>query len=155
MHRGLELDGRVQLISGLYFGSAYAYSDFTYAEFTETSRSGPSIVSNSRTGNRIQLVPMHQYSFFLDYKHPSGLSARIGTNTWKKYYVDAANSESYSGFTVANVRVGYDWDRFGVFFRVDNAFDKQYAAEVTKSYGTTSYSPAAPRTWTAGASYKF
>ncbi len=151
LHKGVEVSGRVQLLKGLYFGGSYAYSDFTLEKFEETTKG----ITYSRDGNRIQLVPMQQYSFFLDYRHPSGINAKASTNTWGKYYVDAANSETYKGFTVVNAKLGYDWEQFSFFFRVDNVFDKKYAAEVSKSYGVTSYSPAAPRTWTAGVNYQF
>jgi iron complex outermembrane receptor protein len=154
-HIGVEVNGRVQLISGLYLGGAYAYSDFTFDEFDEMEKVGKTIVTHSRDGNRIPLVPVHQYSYYLDYRHPIGLSTRIDVNTWEEYFVDAANSDTYKGFTVVGGRVGYDWKKANLFVRVDNIFDKKYAAEVSKSYGTTRFSPGAPRSWVAGISYKF
>lgn len=154
-HIGVEVSGRFQLIDGLYLGGAYAYSDFTFDEFDEMEEVGSTVVTNSRDGNRIQLVPVHQYSYFLDYHHSWGISTRIDVNTWEEYFVDAANSDTYKGFTVVGARLGYDWHGANIFARVDNVFDKKYAAEVTKSYGTTRFSPAAPRTWVAGISYKF
>lgn len=159
LHKGVELSGRVQLFTGLYLGGSYAYSDFTFKEFDEMKREkvGKTSVTRtySRNGNRIPLIPQDQYSLFLDYRHSSGANARIGSCTWEKYFVDNANSQTYSGFTVVNARIGYDWENLSLAFRVDNIFDWQYAAEVTESYGNISYTPGAPRTWTTSMSYKF
>ncbi len=155
LHQGIELSGKVQVLSGLYLGVSYSYSDFTFEEFEEMKSERGSVTSYSRNGNRMPLVPEHQYSVFLDYVHSSGVNARLNTNTWEKYYVDAANSETYEGFTVVNARLGYDWNYARLFIVLDNIFDEEYAAKVTKSYGTTRYTPAAPRTWMAGISYKF
>jgi iron complex outermembrane receptor protein len=154
-HMGVEVSGRFKLIDGLYLGGSYAYSDFTFDEFDEMEEVGSTMVTHSRDGNRIQLVPVHQYSYFLDYHHPIGVSARVEVNSWEEYFVDAENSDTYKGFTVVGARLGYDWKNANLFVRVDNAFDKKYAAEVSKSYGTTRFSPGAPRTWVAGISYKF
>ncbi len=155
LHQGIELSGRIKLATGLYLGGAYAYSDFTFKEFNEMEKVDREVVTHCRDGNKIPLVPEHQYTFFMDYRHQSGLSSRISANTWEKYFVDTANSQTYKGFTVVSGKLAYDWGDAGIFFRVDNMFNKKYAAEVTESYGTIRYSPAAPRTWTAGISYRF
>ncbi len=155
LHRGVELSGRFELLKGLYLETNYAYSDFTFESFDQMERTGRNVTTYSRDGNRIPLVPEHQYGGSISYRHTSGVSGKISFNRWEKYFVDTANSETYRGFTVVNVRLGYDWQGMSFFVRTDNIFDEKYAAEVSKSYGTTRFTPGAPRTFTAGISYKF
>jgi len=155
LHKGIEISGRFELLTGLYLDANYAYSDFTFESFDEMERVGRGIATYSRDGNKIPLIPEHQYGASLSYKHSSGLNGRVNFSTWDKYFVDTANSETYSGFTVVNLRLGYDWKGISLFARVDNIFDEKYAAEVTKSYGTTKFSPGSPRNFTAGIKYRF
>jgi len=155
VHRGIEVSGRFEILTGLYLEVNYAYSDFTFESFDEMKRVGKGITTYSRDGNRIPLIPEHQYGASLSYRHSSGVNGRINFSTWDKYFVDTANSETYGGFTVVNLRLGYNWEGISLFARADNIFDEEYAAEVTKSYGTTRFTPGAPRTFTAGLSYKF
>lgn len=157
LHRGVELSGQLQLAAHLALQANYSYSDFTFVDYQEAERVGypAKTVLDSRDGNDLPLVPRHKYTFALSYTPPGGFSARIGTVTWGEYFVDTANTETYSGFTTANCRLGYDQGRFGGFFAVDNLFDKKYAAEVTQSYGKTGYSPAAPRVVSVGVTVRF
>jgi len=146
-HEGVETAASIRLIDGLTLGLGYTYSDFILDEYIASGI--------DYSGNRLPLIPVHQYNASLKYSHSSGFSGKIGTNVWDKYHVDEANSETYKGYTVVNTRVAYEKDNMGLFVTVDNIFDEKYATEVSKSRGALSYSPAAPRTWMAGGSYKF
>jgi iron complex outermembrane receptor protein len=157
LHRGVEVSGGITIVEGLQLGANYTYSDFTFVDYVEMERSGypPVLVEHERDGNNIPLVPEHKYSASLNYKHHTGVYARLGSTTWGEYYIDTANDETYSGFTTVNSRLGYDGKALGLFVQVDNVLDEKYAAEVIQSYGKTSYSPGAPRTWATGLTYKF
>jgi len=155
--RGLELSGKAQLIKGLFFGGAYTYSDFKFKEFIEPVRTGPTYTYYDRSGNRHPYIPMHQYSLFTYYKHPSGFKAKIETHTWGEYYVDNANSEKYEGYEfITNAMIGYERKRFDFVVDGYNIFDKRYAMEVTKEAGgNTRYRPGPPLSVMARVTYKF
>jgi iron complex outermembrane receptor protein len=157
LHRGVEVSGSVGIVNGLDLGANYTYSDFTFVDYVEMERTGypPVLIEHVRDGNYIPLVPKHKYSVTLNYRHPTGAYARVGSTTWGKYFVDTANDETYAGFTTVNSRVGYDGKALGLFVQVDNIMDETYAAEVTESYGNIRYSPGAPRTWSTGVTYRF
>lgn len=157
LHKGAEIGAGIRLIDHLSFKADYTYSDYKFKDYKEMEKAGfPSvIVTNTRDGNRIPLVPMRKYSMSLQYKHPSGPNIRLQRLTWGKYFVDTANTEMYRGFTVYNGRVAYEAKSAEVYLQCDNILNKKYASEVTKSYGKTSYAPGAPRTWMAGVSYSF
>ncbi len=154
---GVELSGKVKLLDGLFAGGSYTYSHFKFKEFKEPVRVGPSTVLMDRGGNSLPYIPEHQYSIFVNYKHPSGLKFRVDTNTWGRYYVDNANSEKYKGYAfITNALVGYEYKGLDLTFSVNNVFDTKYAMEVTKdSSGSARYRPGAPLTFMAQAVYNF
>jgi iron complex outermembrane receptor protein len=156
-HMGLEVSGALRLTERLSVGFGYAYSDFTFDEYLEMERAGwpPVTVTHDRAGNRIPLIPMHQYSTFINYRESTGFHANLSSVTWDKYYVDTANTNTYGGFSVLNGKVGYEKEDYSLYLIVQNIMDKKYASEVGESYGNVSYSPAPPRTLTAGVSYTF
>lgn len=150
---GVELAASVQAWKGLHLGGAYAYSDYKFVEFNEVING----VNFSRDGNRMPYIPMHQYSLFAKYKHPSGFRFKVETNTWGKYEVDNANSETYKGYAfITNALVGYELKGWDFAFDVYNLFDTHHAIEVTKdSGGATKYRPGGPTTVMARVGYKF
>ena len=155
--KGVEFTGKVQAMKGLFLGGSYTYSDFKFERFIEPVRTGRDYVYYDRSGNRHPYIPMHQYSLFAFYKHPSGLRFKVDTNTWGEYYVDNANSEKYKGYEfITNCLIGYERKNLDVTLDVYNIFDKRYAMEVTKEAGgTTRYRPGAPFSVMARVTYKF
>jgi iron complex outermembrane recepter protein len=150
---GLELSLTATPWLGLAIGGGYAYSDYTYVDFSE-----PAYGRNvDRSGNRLPYIPRHQYSVFAAYQHPSGLTARLSANTWGSYFVDNANSQTYGGYSlVTDLAVGCRWRWIEVMLMVQNLFDDRYAVEVQKDlYGTLDYSPAMPRSVRARATFRF
>jgi len=157
LKKGFEFAGAYTLIKGLEVGANYAYSDYTFDEFTETVGYGGGAHDEDRSGNQLPYVPKHQYSFFATYRHPSGFKARIQANSWGEYYMDNANTEKYEGYKfVTNLMLGYEFGHFDLSVTVDNLFDKQYAVEVTKdTSGEKDYTPAIPRLIMARLNYRF
>lgn len=159
LHRGVELGATVRVVGGLFLAGSYTFSDFVFEDFDEMEmqygQGPPRRVTHEHDGNAIPLVPRHQYDLSLVWRTPWGLTARTGANAWGSYYVDPGNTESYEGFFVLDARLEYAWRELGIFAEVRNLLDRRYAAEVSRSYGANRYSPAAPLTWKAGASWNF
>ena len=151
--KGVELAAKYQILKGLHIGGSYAYSDFTFVEFNEVINGQ----NFSRDGNRLPYIPMHQYTLFMTYKHPSGLRFKVETSTWGEYEVDNANSETYKGYSfITNALVGYERNGLNVTVDAYNLFDTHHAIEVTKdSGGVDRYRPGAPFTLMARIAYKF
>ncbi len=155
--KGIELSGKVQAANGFFLGGSYTYSSFTFAEFIEPVRTGPTYVYYDRSGKHLAYIPLNQYSIYGFYKHPSGFKVKIDTTTWGEYYVDNANSEKYKGYAyITSALVGYEKQNLDITLDVANVFDRKYAMEVTKSStGALQYRPGAPLTWMARVSYYF
>ncbi|MBI5695480.1 MAG: TonB-dependent receptor [Nitrospirae bacterium] len=154
---GVEFSGSATVASGLVLGGAYTYSDFKYRKFEEPVRVGVITVLMDRAGNRLPYVPPHQYSAYVNYRHPSGFKCRVDSYTWGRYFVDNANTEKYRGYCLlTNALVGYERAGFDLTFSVNNIFDRRYAMEVTKdTAGKVLYKPGAPMTWMLMATYNF
>jgi iron complex outermembrane receptor protein len=77
-----------------------------------------------------------------------------------EYFTDPANTKTYSGYNIYNLRLGYDVKSSllkgaGIWFNVLNVTNQLYATSVTSSqYGDTYYA-APPRVYTLGISYSF
>lgn len=151
--KGFELTTSYQILEGLTFGGSYTYSDHKFKKFSE--RVGTTNVA--RDGNRLPYIPIHQYSLFLSYSHPSGFRVRVQTDSWGEYYMDNANSEKYEGYEfITSVTLGYQRKNFDVSLMVDNLFNKKYAVEVTKdTQGVKRYTPAPPRNFLVRLTYNF
>lgn len=145
--KGLEFAGSVNVGSGFELGGHYAYSDYTYASFSEPVRAGRTVVNEDRAGNRLPFVPKHQYGLFVGWKSPTGWRARLAANSWGQYWLDNANTEQYDGWQwVMNLSVGYQNGPHGLSLNVDNLTNRYYAAEVKKdTSGVVTYTAAAPR----------
>ena len=146
--KGAEFSGRIRFGGGWEIGGHYAWSDYTYDEFTELVRLGPVVVPFNRSGNRLPFVPEQQYGVSLGWKSPVGWSVRLAGNSWGEYWLDNANSEKYEGWEwVTNLAVGYQKGGHSLNLNVDNLFDKHYAIEVKKdTAGKVTYTAASPRT---------
>lgn len=70
-----------------------------------------------------------------------------------RYYMDAANSESYTGYDLLNLRAGYTWKGLEIWCNVLNVTNELYATTVDKSAFGKSYRPGNPRTVNLGIAY--
>jgi iron complex outermembrane receptor protein len=155
--RGIEFSGSYTLLQGLSIGASYAYSDYTFDEFTETVGYGASATNMDRSGNQLPYVPKNQYSLFASWHHSSGFKARIQSYSWGSYYMDNANTEKYKGYDfVTNLMLGYEKGHYDLSLNIDNLFDKRYAVEVTKdTSGVKDFKPAPPRLIMVRFNYRF
>jgi iron complex outermembrane receptor protein len=91
-----------------------------------------------------------------------GFSTAIEGRYNSKVYVDDTNSDSAPGYTIFNVRAGFqqnvnNW-RFSEYVRVENIFDKDYIGSIrVNDSNLRFYEPAAGRNYMVGvsASYRF
>ncbi|MEJ2691982.1 MAG: TonB-dependent receptor [Candidatus Thiodiazotropha sp.] len=157
LKKGLEISGRYDINQRFWLESGFAFSDYTFAEFSELVRTGPTLNPIDRSGNQLPFVPRQQYSLALGYNHPKGFKAVLRSNSWGSYYIDNANTEKYEGYEfVTNLMLGYNLGPHSLQLNVENLFDKRYASEVKKSTsGDKTYSAGAPRTAMLTYAYSF
>jgi iron complex outermembrane receptor protein len=149
--RGVETAAAVRVVGGLEVGASWAYSDFTYVRFLE--RAGGATAD--RSGNRLPYVPWHQYGMFAAWRHPAGLRLRVQANTWGRYWLDNANTETYRGYAfVTGVAAAWTLGRHELLLDAANVLDDRYAMQVVKdTSGRVTYVAGTPRTVLLG--YRF
>jgi len=95
-----------------------------------------------------------------------GFRASVEWQRISRWYVNQVNTAAYedrtafglSGVSVFHFRTGYTWHGAEIFVNVLNLTDELYANSATRGNNTTdqtTYTPAAPRTFTLGLQYNF
>ncbi|UOE47605.1 TonB-dependent receptor [Mucilaginibacter sp. SMC90] len=163
-HRGIEYSLTVAPVKELTFRFSGTNAKHTYVEYSEVTTNyttGTNTVTNY-DGKRMNNAPAWIANSELTYKPQYLPGFRIATE-WQhinQYYTNPANTKTYSGYDIYNLRLGYDVKSSvlkgaGIWFNVLNLTNKLYATTVTSSqYGDT-YNAAPPRTYTLGISYSF
>jgi iron complex outermembrane receptor protein len=149
---GLELLWESRLAHNVEVALAYTLLD---AKFAQPFSSGapPTVVP---AGNRLPGVPPYTLFGELVWRHPaSGFHAGVEARRNGKVYVNDANSEFASAYTVWNLRAGFEqrtrnW-RFSEFVRADNVTDRRYIGSVIVSEANGRfYEPAPERNYLVG-----
>ncbi|MFS2189464.1 TonB-dependent receptor [Mucilaginibacter sp. Mucisp84] len=163
-HRGIEYSLTVAPVKELTFRFSGTNAKHTYVEYSEVTTNyttGTNTVTNY-DGKRMNNAPAWITNSELSYKPQYLPGFRIATE-WQhinQYYTNPANTKTYSGYDIYNLRLGYEVKSSvlkgaGIWFNVLNLTNKLYATTVTSSqYGDT-YNAAPPRTYTLGISYSF
>jgi iron complex outermembrane receptor protein len=161
-HRGIEYALTLAPVKDLTFRFSGTNARHTYIEYSEvrTNYSTGASTVIKYNGNRMNNAPAWIANSELTYKPHYLPGFRIATE-WQHinhYFTDAANTKTYSGYDIYNLRMGYDVKSgalkgAGIWFNVLNLTNKLYATTVTSNqYGDT-YNAAPPRTYTLGISY--
>ncbi|WDF75893.1 TonB-dependent receptor [Mucilaginibacter sp. KACC 22773] len=163
-HRGIEYSLTLAPVKELTFRFSGTNARHTYVHYNEVvanySTGGNTVIKYD--GNRMSNAPAWIANSELTYKPAYLQGFRIG-GEWQhinQYYTNPANTKTYSGYNICNLRLGYDVKSSvlkgaGIWFNVLNLTNKLYATTVTSNrYGDT-YNAAAPRTYTLGISYSF
>jgi iron complex outermembrane receptor protein len=136
---GVELGLALQVFQGLRASFAYTYLN---AEFDQFPKNGVDL-----DGNEVPGLPPHQVYGELFYRHPSGLYGGLDVLYVSDFFVDDENNEKNDAYTVANLRLGYEylWEKwlFAPFFGVQNLFDEKYNSNVRiNAFGSRFFEPA-------------
>jgi iron complex outermembrane receptor protein len=135
----------------------HIYKDYSEVSTNFAKGTSTNLIYN---GNRMNNAPAWIANSEITYKPEYIEGFRIATE-WQhfdKYFTNPANTKTYSGYNIYNLRLGYDFTRdalkgVGIWFNVLNLTNQLYATTVTSNqYGDT-YNAAPPRTCTLGISY--
>jgi iron complex outermembrane recepter protein len=141
-HRGFEYEARVDVdrLSVALNGSLARHQ---YA-FSRSIEGGETIVS----GNDVDTAPRQLHTLSFDAGLGTSKAWRLGTDLVYvgKYFLDAANTATYPGHTVANLRLAWSpTQAVRTSLRVDNLFDRRYADRADFAFGNYRYFPARGR----------
>jgi outer membrane receptor protein involved in Fe transport len=140
-HRGFEYEARVDLGSRVALTAAGTYARHEY-EFSRAIEGGETIIE----GNDVDTAPRQVHNLRLDARLTGELLAALDVAHVGSYYLDAANTASYPGHTVANLRVSWlPRADLRASLRVDNLLDEAYADRADFAFGNYRYFPARGR----------
>ena len=149
LREGVELSAWVPLAAGFEASLAWAAID---ARFRDDFVAGGDVVP---AGRRLPGVPARTLFAELAWREPGGWHVAAELRHAGRVYVDDANSDAAEGYTVANLRAGFEgargaW-RWRGYARVDNVADRRYAGSVivAESRGRF-FEPAPGRNYAAG-----
>lgn len=161
-HQGVEYSisyAPIKQLTIRFNGTNVRHIYLDYSEVGTNSASNYTIVYN---GNRMVNAPEWIATSEVTYK-PDYIPGFRVAGEWQHigiYFTNPANTKTYSGYSIYNLRLGYDVKQhtlkgMGIWFNILNLTNKLYATTVTgNSYGDT-YNAAPPRTCTLGISYSF
>lgn len=140
-HRGFEYESHWEALDWLTVRAAGTYARHEYA-FSRAVEGGETITD----GNEIDTAPRHVHNLGLEFELGGQFSAGMDLSYVGRYWLDAANTASYPGHKVANLRVRWHArDDLAVTLRIDNLFDTAYADRADFAFGNYRYFPARGR----------
>ncbi|WP_120076948.1 TonB-dependent siderophore receptor [Aurantiacibacter odishensis] len=144
--KGIEFDIAADVTPNWVVTVAYGYND---TKITEDNGGGG--FSNA-VGDRFANAPEHQLGFWTRYQFPElGLAAALGGD-----YVServSISGQPVNAYMVFDASLIYDFGPFRALLRVDNLFDKTYAA--SGFIDRTGHFPGAPRSAFVELGYRF
>ncbi|MDT3405680.1 iron complex outermembrane receptor protein [Mucilaginibacter terrae] len=161
-HRGIEYTLTYLPVQQLAIRFSGTNAWHTYKDYSEVRTSGGKASTIIYNGKRMANAPSWIANAEVTYKPDYLPGFRIAPE-WQridKYFTNPANTKSYGGYNIANLRLGYDFKQnvlkgAGIWFNMINVTNKLYATTViSNQYGDT-YTAAPPRTYTLGISYSF
>lgn len=144
--KGIEFDIAADVTPNWVVTVAYGYND---TRITEDNGGGG--FSNA-VGDRFANAPKHQLGFWTRYQFPElGLAAALGGDYVSKRV--SINGQPVNPYMVFDASLIYETGPFRALVRVDNLFDKTYAA--SGFIERTGHFPGAPRSAFLEVGYKF
>lgn len=147
-HKGIEYALLYQPIKQLSFriGGTNAKHEFVKHEDRGTVLDG----------NEMDRAPEWIANAEVTYR-PSFLKGARVSMEWQhmgEYYLDAANTQTYGGYDLLHVRLGYEVKGIELWANIQNVTDELYANVASKSRWGHSFNPGAARNVVFGVGYK-
>lgn len=140
-HRGLEYEAQLRLGSVFSLGAAGTWAEHEY-DFSRAIEGGETIVA----GNLVDTAPRQVHNLRLDARFNERISATLDLFHVGEYFLDAANTATYPGHDVLNLRLAWQpLDQLRASLRVDNLLDEAYADRADFAFGNYRYFPARGR----------
>jgi outer membrane receptor protein involved in Fe transport len=158
LHRGIEFGLTYKHNTQLFvrFGGTTAIHRFV--EFTLSQKA--SDVLKDVNGKDMPSAPRWLWNSEISY-YPNWFKNFRTSVEWQHvagWFQNQTNTVRYEGYNLVHFRAGYRWKGIEVFTNVMNLTDALYATNATRGNAATdrtTFTPAAPRTFTMGVQYNF
>ena len=148
-HIGVEYGLTVTPVKGLNIRFSGTNAEHKFVDYVENGTSFNGKIMNG--------APAWIANAEVIYKPPFFKGFRIGVELqhMSPYYMDAANTKMYQGFTVFNLRAGYTIKGFEIWANLLNFTNQHYALSARRSRWGDSYTIGNPININIGLGYKF
>jgi len=148
-HQGIEYGLNYQPIPDIKFRISGTNAIHAYINYTESGK--------NFAHNKMAQAPQWIFNAQLTY-YPRFLKGFRTSIEWQKicsYYTNAANTKSYEGYNVINLRIAYEWKSVEIWANLLNLGDTLYSTSTVYAYGKTTYTLGDPRNINLGMALKF
>lgn len=148
-HRGFEYGINYSPVKDLAFRLSGTNASHKFIDYVESG--------NDYSGNEMGQAPKWIANSEITYKPEAvpGLRASFEWQHINKYFMDNANSATYSGYDIFNLRIGYTFKSFEVWTNMMNLSNQLYATVARRSQYGDSYNIGERRTINVGIGYNF
>ena len=149
-HRGVEYELSWSPVATLQISAAGSYAKHTY-EFDRAVDGGETIVA----GRDVDTAPRNVHSARINWSFVPAADAELELQSVGSYFVDAANANSYEGYELLNLRLGWTFNStWSAGLRLNNVTDEQYADRADFAFGNFRYFPGRGRTLFVQVNYR-
>ncbi|MEO0397379.1 MAG: TonB-dependent receptor [Cyanobacteria bacterium P01_A01_bin.137] len=117
---GAELEVRATPFEGFDIIGGFGYTD---AEFTDNDNP---FAPEDFDGNQLLYSPDYTYNLAAQYRSPGGFFGRVELQGVGTVFFDDANTLKEDPFTIVNARIGYEFEKTGIYLFSNNLFDTEY-----------------------------
>jgi iron complex outermembrane receptor protein len=134
--------------NGFRVDASYTWSDFNFTNFVDDN-------GNDFSGNQLPGLPQQFGYLGLTYASAGAFSGTFEVVYSGDLYANNANSTQVSSYTIANLRVGYEFRNekwaFRPYLGINNLFDESYNSNIRiNAFGGRYFEPAPPLNFYAG-----
>ena len=147
-HRGVELGAGAPFLATCRFDLAFSYARHTYEDWVTAA--------GVFSGKEIEAAPRVLSTARLAWQPRAGAQVQLEWVRLGRYWLDPANTQTYSGHDLLNARANWPLTRdLSVFGSISNLTDKRYADSAQLASSQPVLSPGLPRTFYAGLEAKW
>lgn len=125
---GLELEVHAQPAQGWQITAGLGYIHAEYDDWTSTEWNSDytGLTINDYSGKKLPHVPEYTGSLGIQYRHHNGLFARTDAAFTGPMHIDHNNRFTEDAYTLVNLQIGYETERFDIVLFGKNVFNTQY-----------------------------
>ena len=147
---GFELEAEWAVNESITLNGFFGYTEAEYKDYINN------LTNENYKDNRITLIPEYDYGLFAEYRNSFGIFARGEMRGTGSYYFDRANTQKQDAYVVYNAKVGYEREKWDIYFSVENIADEQYFLEAWENSSIGHMGTVGdPRTFNVALNYSF
>lgn len=154
LHRGIEIGAGVPMVKDWRIDASLSYAKHTYEAWLVAVGG----VNVNYSGKEMETAPRVIANTRLTYSPGYMNGGQIQMEWFKlgRYWLDAANTGTYSGHDIFNLRASYPFGKgLEVYGNVNNLFDKHYAETASGTAALPTFNAGLPRTMFVGLQAKW